>query len=340
MANLDSYDPNAPGVQNGNFAGLPFSFEDALVILHTAPWDMTVSYQDGTSYAPEFIREASTQIDLYSFDFPDAWKAGLHMLAMDKDLMELNTNMRPVAEEHIDALESGQSQHFQDVLEEMNAASRQANQTIEQQANEILAANKLPLLIGGDHSTPYGQVKALAESEEPFGILQIDAHADLRIAYEGFEFSHASIAHNWLQLSGVKSLVQVGVRDICQDEIDYINRDNRITMFSDQAMKRQLFQGETVHSLLDQIIEKLPQRLYISIDMDGLDPELCPETGTPVPGGLSFEMLTYLLTLIAQSGRTIIGADVCETGNAEYDANVASRVIYHLACAMIHTHNK
>ncbi|MFA5533390.1 MAG: arginase family protein, partial [Mariniphaga sp.] len=77
-----------------------------------------------------------------------------------------------------------------------------------------------------------------------------------------------------------------------------------------------------------EIIEKLPEQVYISFDIDGLDPKLCPHTGTPVPGGLDFPEAVYLLKRLTESGRRIIGFDVCETGNNEWDANVAARIIY------------
>src|SRR5690606_20104954 len=108
------------------------------------------------------------------------------------------------------------------------------NKQVKETATYYLQQGKKVAVLGGDHNSPLGLIQALAEKYDDFGILQIDAHADLRIAYEGFEFSHASIAHNALQLKQVSKLVQVGIRDVCQDEKDYItNSNSRITTFFD-----------------------------------------------------------------------------------------------------------
>jgi len=196
-----------------------------------------------------------------------------------------------------------------------------------------LDENKIPGLLGGDHSTPYGLIKAISERYPNFGILQIDAHMDLRKAYEGFVWSHASIFYNVMQTLPIRKLVQVGIRDYCQEETDYaMSLQDRITINTDRDMRRSLFQGISYHEICKNIIAHLPDEVYVSFDIDGLDPSLCPSTGTPVPGGLSIQEAFYLLELVKESGRKIIGFDLCEVGgNNAWDANVGARVLYKLA---------
>src|SRR5690606_2133030 len=118
-------------------------------------------------------------------------------------------------------------------------------------------------------------------------VLQIDAHADLRRAYEGFQYSHASIMYNILEeIPAVTKLVQVGIRDYCDEEFEAITKSQgRIVTFFDRDLKAGAYQGKTWDQQTDEIIRELPERIYISFDIDGLDPKLCPNTGTPVPGG-------------------------------------------------------
>ena len=141
-------------------------------------------------------------------------------------------------------------------------------------------------MIGGDHSVPLGYIKALADHYPDFGILHVDAHSDLREAYEGFEFSHASIMFNALKIPQISKLVQVGIRDVSEVERETIDRSNhRVVVYYDSLIKQQMYAGTTWADIYRAAIAHLPPKVYISFDVDGLDPKLCPATGTPVPGG-------------------------------------------------------
>jgi len=197
-------------------------------------------------------------------------------------------------------------------------------------------------LLGGDHSTPFGYIKAIAERYPDFGILQIDAHCDLRDAYEGFVYSHASIMFNVLkEIDSVKKIVQVGIRDFCDEELDFIQKsDGKIVTFFDKVIKERQYEGETWKSIVDDIVAQLPENIFISFDIDGMDPKLCPHTGTPVPGGFETEQVFYLLKKVKEAGKKIIGFDLNEVGvsNNEWDENVGSRILYKL-CSLIITTN-
>jgi agmatinase len=189
-------------------------------------------------------------------------------------------------------------------------------------------------IVGGEHSVPLGLIRALHEQHNSFGILHIDAHADLRCAYEGFVYSHASVMYHAGRMPGI-SLCQVGIRDYWSDEADLMGASEHIHCFSDQELRRKLFEGTDWNKLCRQIIDRLPDKVYISFDIDGLSPDNCPHTGTPVPGGLSFREADYLLHCLALSPKRIIGFDLCEVApgkDSEWDANVGARMLYKLCC--------
>lgn len=224
-------------------------------------------------------------------------------------------------------------------LREINEGSKFLNNWVYEQTKELLDKGKLVGLLGGDHSTPLGYYKAIAEKYGDFAILQIDAHCDLRISYEDFLYSHASIMHNALtEIPELKKLVQVGIRDYCGEEVDYINNsDNRIVTYFDQTIKERQYEGETWKAIVDEIVAQLPQRLFISFDIDGLDPKLCPNTGTPVHGGFEVEQIFYLFKKVLQSGKQIIGFDLNEIGTSESagDANVGARILFKLCNLLV-----
>jgi agmatinase len=208
------------------------------------------------------------------------------------------------------------------------------NEWVKERCLFYLEQGKTVGLIGGDHSTPLGMVNALSEIHDEFAILQIDAHADLRIAYEGFEFSHASIMYNALKNNKVSKLVQVGIRDYCEEELNIINESNgRVVTFFDRDLKHEQFNGKTWSQQCDEIIKQLPSKIYLSFDIDGLDPKLCPNTGTPVAGGFEAEEVLFFLEKLVASGKQIIAFDINEVapGDDEWDANVAARLLYRIA---------
>ncbi|MCY1722957.1 agmatinase family protein [Prolixibacteraceae bacterium Z1-6] len=328
------FNPNGIGLKNGNFIGLPFTQENAAIVLFPVPWDVTVSYGEGTALAPDVILEASSQLDLFDLDIKEGWKKGIYFQEVNAAVMERRNVMRPKAKKYIDFLENGGDvsidSEMNTLLDEINIECEALNYFVYRESKKLLDAGKIVGLVGGDHSTPLGYLKALSEKYSEFGVLQIDAHLDLRIAYEGFTYSHASIFNNALQITALKKLVQVGIRDCCQEEVELAENDERVKIFFDQQLNYEKFNGASWSSQCDDIIADLPGNVYISFDVDGLDPKLCPSTGTPVAGGLEFFQVTFLFNKIVESGRKIIGFDVCETGNAEWDANVAARIIYKL----------
>ncbi|HEY4798383.1 MAG TPA: agmatinase family protein, partial [Bacteroidia bacterium] len=277
-----------------------------------------------------------SQVDLHDRLVQDAWKIGIAMEDIPKTISAKNKLLRKKASAYIGKLEKGISENspaMKKIGSEVNKGCEWMKETVKRSARKYLDKGKLVGLIGGDHSTPLGLIEALAETHPGFGILHIDAHCDLRKAYEGFEYSHASIMYNALKKTEVKKLVQVGIRDWCEDENNLINKSGgRITTFFDYAMKNEMYEGRSWKNISDEIISHLPGKVYISFDIDGLDPKLCPDTGTPVPGGLEFEQAVYLIQQLAASGKKIIGFDLNEVapGKSEWNGNVGARILYRM----------
>lgn len=338
-----TFDPNGPGIR-GNLFGLPFSGENSNLVIIEAPWDVTVSYHDGTSRGPQSILDASYQVDLFLKEIPDAWKLGVSMHRSPDQIAQENKIFRDQATQHIKKIESGEKVADNDpTLVAINNACNNLNEYIKSAAKKYLGEGKVVAVLGGDHSTPLGYIRALAEVYDRFAVLQIDAHADLRKSYEGFSYSHASIMYNALKIPAVGKLIQVGIRDLCDEEADVMQRAmGRVVTFYDDDMKASLLNGKSWDHICADIIKHLPQNVYMSVDIDGLDPKLCPGTGTPVPGGLEYHQFLYLVKKIVSSGRKIIGFDLCEVspGHDDWDANVGARILYQLCCWTAVSHKK
>lgn len=348
MTDFSQFNPNSVGNPNNNIFGLPTTEEDAALVLFPVPWEVTVSYGAGTARATDHIFKASLQVDLFDLDAPNVWKCGYFMKELDKKWLLKSDYLRKEAELFIDYISKGDdinnNKFMCKSLKEINEGSNAMNEWVYQNTKQLLDNNKLVGLVGGDHSTPLGFFRALAEKHGSYGILQIDAHCDLRKAYEGFKYSHASIMYNALEeISGIQKLVQVGIRDFCDEEWDYIQQNPaRIVTYFDQQLKKRSYEGENWQQITDEIINQLPQKVHISFDIDGLDPKLCPNTGTPVQGGFEAEEVLYLFKKIVASGRTIIGFDLVEVGvgEAEWDANVGARILYKLCNLLAKSNGK
>jgi agmatinase len=332
---MSDFNPNDIALDNGNLYGLPKNIVESELVVVSVPWDVTVSYAEGTSQAPQLIQEESLQVDLFDFDYGNFWEKGIYFVPSNEEILQLSKKHRALAKEAIRLQAIGQNPETNSTLNQdinkVNAACEQMIQYVYENTKNLILQQKKVLLLGGDHSTPYGYFKALSDSGISFGILQIDAHMDLRNSYEYFEYSHASIMYNALKLEGVKSLCQVGIRDFCEEESDLAkNNEKKVNVFYDRAIKKQMIEGKSWVQICDEIVATLPQKIYISFDIDGLDPALCPNTGTPVPGGFDIDSVFYLFDKVKASGKEIIGMDLNEVGNTAWDANVGARVLYRL----------
>ncbi|MGV3697338.1 agmatinase family protein [Flavobacterium sp.] len=343
---IDTFDPSQPGLAEASIFGLPFSAEQSEIIIIPVPWEVTVSYGAGASEGPEAVLDASFQVDLNHQDFPGLWKLGIYYDAAPEHWKIHSDKYKALAQPIIEALENGADLNdHPDLLAHLatiNKVCRDLHTEVREKVLFWMHQGKKVALLGGDHSTPLGYYEALASLHDDFGILHLDAHMDLRIAYEGFTYSHASIMYNALQIEQISKIVQVGIRDFCEQEVDVVQQSKgRVLVNTDSDLKTEAFEGKSWAEQCDAIIAALPQKVCISFDIDGMYPWYCPNTGTPVPGGFSFEQATYLFNKLAASGKEIIGFDLVEVApgeNDDWDGNVGARMLFHM-CGVLAKNN-
>lgn len=332
---MNDFNPNDIGVANGNYFGLPCDAESADIVLLSVPWDATVSYGKGTSDGPQAIIDASLQVDLFDEKIAQSWRTKAWTVPVSEEIHHLSEQARQSAERVIGRLEEGEEvlNDNPDLLM-VNEASAKLNNYVATESEKYLSKGKMVAVVGGEHSVPFGLIKTLGEHYEDFGVLHLDAHSDTRKHYEGFEYSHASIMYNVLnKVPSVSKIVQVGIRDYCSDEHQLMFSSPKIAPFTDFMINEAMFNGKNWATVCDEIIAQLPQNVYISFDIDALTPEHCPNTGTPVPGGLTFAQADYLIYRLSASGKHIVGFDLCEVApgeEGEWDANVGARILYKL----------
>ncbi len=332
-----------PPQEDDGFIGGRLDPNEASLVLVPVPWEATVSFGEGTAKAPEAIRTSSHQLDVETFHYIKPYTAGIAMLETDKKLFKLSNKARKKAIKVIEALEKGKSN--KKALKFVNEASIELNSSIYNKSIDLIKKGKFVAVVGGDHSSPLGLIKALNDTQkEDFGILHVDAHHDLRKAYEGFTYSHASIFYNAMnECKKISNLVQIAIRDYSKEEaqrlIDYKEKG---ACLYDTDMQQQLASGKSLEEVYKPYIKQLPKNVYLSIDIDGLEPLNCPHTGTPVPGGLQYGQLEHLIFMIVKSGKNIIGFDLCEVAHSQngWDANVGARVLYQLCAALLASQGK
>lgn len=367
-----AFNPDDAADPDGGLFGLVCSADEAELHVIPAPFDATCSYRRSAAAGPAAVLAASYQVELFDVAAGEPWRRGIHMLGADPRIATWNAEACGLADGIIERAGriAGDDALAAD-LARVNELSALADAAIEAQVAASLEAGKRVVLLGGDHSTALGSIRAHARhfrqadhesspgaASPGLGILHLDAHADLRIAFEGFERSHASVLHNALEpgldapasdhhpvpgaAEGIAALVQVGLRDLSRGELDHIGRDPRIHAVLDRDWAAARAHGEDLSRIIHSAIERLPARVYLTLDIDGLDPSLCPNTGTPVPGGLSWHEAWMWIEAIAASGRELVGADLVEVspgadadpGTDTWDAMVGARLLHRILGAL------
>ena len=303
--------------------GFDVPYRDCAVVVLAVPWELTVSGGRGTAAAPAAILRASHAIDLYAFGFAQqAYRRGMCMQEL----------AHPVIAQQHGVLAEQETLSAAQKTARLNALSVALNTAVQQATAKLHADGKRVVLLGGDHSVPFGFLQQLGTRYANFGILHLDAHFDYRCAYQGLDFSHASIMYQTMtQVAAVHKIVHVGIRDFCAAEYEFMRGlQTRAEVFFDYDLYRRGFA-----EVVDTIVARLPAQVYISFDIDALDPSLCLHTGTPVPGGLRYNDVLLLFEKLHTSGKQVIGADLCEVVPApnRWDESVAARVLYQL-CAL------
>src|SRR5687768_2031428 len=237
------FDPDAAAGEASGIYGLPFTPEESGVVIVPVPFEATTSYGGGTSRGPAAVLEASKQVDLFDHETGRPYAAGIAMLDIPKNVLRWNREAKALAHKKRVA------------VKKVNAYGDRVNEWVYGEVRALLDAGKMVVTLGGDHSVPFGAIRAHAEQYPGMGILHLDAHADLRDAYEGFTWSHASIFHNVMtKIDGVGRLVQVGLRDLGQAERKMIDDSKRrIVPFYDADLAVRKEQGVSFATIADEI---------------------------------------------------------------------------------------
>lgn len=342
-----SFDPDAAADPASGLFGLDPDPREAGVHVIAVPFDATASYRKGAWRGPAAVLRASHQVELLDLEHGRPYEAGICYVADDGAVEAANREATALADRVIAA--GGRVEgdaELSEALVKVNAIGTRVNGIVRERAERALDEDKLPVVLGGDHSVPFGAIEACAERHPRMGILHFDAHADLRAAFEGFTWSHASIMENVLRrIPAVAQLVQVGIRDVGAAEMDAIRgSDGRVYALFDRDWSRAKLTGADMRSMVRDHLALLPPEVWVSFDVDGLDPTLCPNTGTPVPGGLDWGEVGLWLEELVASGRRVVGLDLNEVnpGDGEahgdtWDAIVGARLLYRLIGAALRT---
>ncbi len=330
------FNPNNMAIPNRIF-GLPHNKEEAKIHIIGFPSAITVSGGEGAEFGPMGILDGSLQIELFNKNYPqNAWLPGIFMYPINKKFIRISLRGRKNFQRMINLM--GEKNDFdakKQIKELAKKVDENCNFLHQVQEREVAAAlkkNKIVGFIGGCHSSMFAAIKAHASIYKSFTILHFDAHHDLRKAYEGVKYSHASIMYNVLEnIPQVKKIVSVGIRSYGEDEYKYAkeNKKRIKTFYADDVIG---FNYNKVWKLfLKQIVLSISTKeVYISFDIDCFEPYLCPSTGTPVPGGFNMWQTKQLIDVVANK-KKIIGFDLSEVvPKTRIDKVVAAEVLYHL----------
>ncbi len=316
------FDPNNSAPADSGLFALPYGVDEASVVVVPVPWDATSSQVLASSGAPDAVSAASRYVELFDPIQGAIYRRGIAMDAVLDGVAELNER----------AITLQESPSFRG--DELTGPCERLNGIVEDRVAAHLAAGKRVGVLGGDHSVAYGAIRAHVGRFPNLGILQIDAHCDLRRSFDDIRYSHASVMFHVVEDCRPAKLVQVGVRGLCDFEAEYLRRSSRVHTFFDAHLHASRAAGESWDTICSGIVDSLPAEVYVTLDIDGLAPSACPNTGTPVPGGLDYNDVVFLLRRVRDSGRAIVGFDLVEVGANEFDANIAAHLLYQL-CGLV-----
>jgi agmatinase len=332
---MTDFDPNGAAEADSGIFGFNYSEEDSNLVVLPVPWEATCSYRDGCSEAPSLVIDASKFVELFDLELGNFYEYGIFGKEIDNTLLELSQSTAALVRNLIAELE-GSKPGDNKTIQQINANCSIMRQFVYDQVLKTIGQGKISGVLGGDHSVAQGSIEAHLKKYPDMGVLQIDAHSDLRDSFEGLAYSHASVMYNVMNQTNLTQLVQVGVRGYCEEEHNrVINSEGKIKPFFDTEINRRISMGDPWNAICLEIVESLPDEIYLSFDIDGLEQSNCPNTGTPVPGGLSYNQALHLLETISKAGKKIIGFDLVEVscdekGAESWDAIMAAHLLYKL----------
>ncbi len=331
MTPENTFHPDDNGIRTRGIFGLPYAPDEAQLIIIPAPWEVTVTSRRGTAHAPQKIIETSPEIDLYFHPYGEPWKAGIATVPFPESDYQTNLQLRTIVEEIYLQIRQGKEPSDIPTIQWIDQENQGYLQRLQLHIRQWHDHGKIIGLIGGEHSIALAGMRAAIDRYPKLGVLQIDAHADLRTQYLGLTTSHASVFRRLIEHAPEVTLVQVGLRDVSVGEKQTIDQFPNIHAHFARDIHRQICQDNCGYALIQRIIAPLPENVYISFDIDGLDIGYCPHTGTPVPGGISFRYAVMLIEAIVESGRRIVGFDLCEVGDNPLDIQIGVFTLFHLS---------
>ncbi|MFH1222762.1 MAG: agmatinase [Pseudomonadota bacterium] len=274
-----------------DFLNFDCPYKDSRFVIIPAPMEVTVSYGKGTKNGPAAILESVVQLEPYDTELKrEAITAGVHTL----DVITQDTDNPEI---YINS--------------------------VKENVSRCVADGKIPVVLGGEHALSYGVFKGIAENKKGFSILHFDAHLDLRESYDGTKYSHAAVIKRMRDhKQWFKNITAVGIRSVSPEEADYVNKnpDHKVFYAHDIYNK----------DVSAEISSLLGEELYITFDIDALDPSIMPSTGTPEPGGLSWYQTLDILKK-AITGRKVLGLDIVELAPDHvnhYSQFTAAKLLY------------
>ncbi len=254
-----------------NFGGIDAAYESlerAAFVVVPVPYDLTTTYQGGARKGPSAILEASCNMELYDEELQtEPFRAGIHTLPP---------------------------------LEAIAAGPEGMLGRVEEEITGVLDLEKIPVLLGGEHSITLGAVRALKKRIPRLSVLHLDAHADLRASYQGTPYSHACIGRRMTEICPV---VQVGIRSMSTEEADFL-RKGSVPVFPASQLRKD-------RSWIAKVLRCLSKQVYVTVDLDAFDPSIMPATGTPEPGGMLWHEVLDLIREVCRR-KQVVGFDIVE----------------------------
>jgi len=270
-----------------SFAGIDVAYDASEFALLGAPFDSTSSYRSGARFAPSAIRQAAENLETFSF------RSGIDIENY------LPTDMGDIAVVHGDASET--------------------IKRVEAVVSGVLSEGKVPIVVGGEHTISIGSIRAAAKFSNELCLLVMDAHADLRSEYLGYRLSHACVLRRVLEFVDEDSVMILGLRAISNEERKFIE-SNRIRYISSLAIRRS--RGDNYLRIVKDFISTC-NAVYLSLDMDAVDPSFAPGVQTPEPEGLT---PTEILDVIHEVGKVSLAFDVVEVA-PPYDLSMITSML-------------
>ncbi len=262
-----------------NFLSLPpeFSeFQSSKFVILPVPYEQTTTFKTGTKEGPQAIINASQEVETFDEELnQEAFKTGIHTL---------------------------------DEMEIIMGDPEKMVEKVYQIAKELADTNKKVVLLGGEHTISIGLVKALSEKYEKFSVLQLDAHADLRNSYQESKYSHACTMR---RVGEIAPFVGLGIRNLSSEEHEFVQQKKIDLFFAKDLIKDKRVSGAKSIGWADQVLDRLSKNVYLTMDLDFLDPSIMPSVGTPEPGGLLWNQTLSFLRKVAEN-KNIVGFDCVE----------------------------